>query len=68
MIWNGTKEGLISFTDELKEKHKTIKFDYKIFTKQIEFLDTMIYKDQQYRIQTTIFRKPKYQKTYLHAQ
>ena len=38
MIWNGTKEQLI-FIDELNKKHKTIKFDYKISTKQIEFLD-----------------------------
>ena len=28
----------------------------------------MIYKDQQSRIQTRIFHKPTYQKTYLHAQ
>ena len=58
MIWNGTKEELISFRDELNEKHKAIKFDYKISTKQIEFLNTMVYRDQQHKIQTTKFRKP----------
>ena len=45
MIWNGTIEELILFIDEPNKKHKTIKFDYKISTKQIEFLDTMVYRD-----------------------
>ena len=49
IIWNGTKEELILFIDQLK-KHKTIKFDYKISTKQIKFLDTMVYRDQQHKI------------------
>ena len=68
MIWNGTTEELILFIDDFNKKHKTIQFDYKISTKQIEFLDTMVYRDQQYRIQTTIFRKPTDQQIYLHAQ
>ena len=28
----------------------------------------MVYKDQQHKIQITIFRKPTYQQTYLHEQ
>ena len=35
MIWNGTTKELILFIDELNKKHKTIKFDYKMSTKQI---------------------------------
>ena len=31
MAWNGTKEELISFIDELNKKHITIKFYYKIY-------------------------------------
>ena len=58
MIWSGTKEELILFIGEVNKKHKTIKFDYKIFTKQIEFLGTMVHKNQQQKIQTTMFRKP----------
>ena len=58
MIWNGTTKELISFIDELNKKHRTIKFDYKISTKRTEFLDTMVYRDQQHKIQTTIYRKP----------
>ena len=37
-------------------------------TKQIEFQDTMVYKDQKHKIQTTIFRKPTDQQTYSHTQ
>ena len=31
---------------------------HRISTKQIEFLDIMVYKDQQHKIETTIFCKP----------
>ena len=58
MIWSGTKEELILFIGEVNKNHKTIKFDYKIFTKQIEFLGTMVHKNQQQKIQTAIFRTP----------
>ena len=59
---------MAQFEDDLNKKRKTIKFDYKISTKQTEFLNTMVYRDQQHKIQTTIFRKPTEQQTYLHAQ
>ena len=39
MVWNGTAAELILFIDDLNKKHKTIKFDYKISAKRIEFLD-----------------------------
>ena len=39
MVWNGTTAEPILFIDDLNKKHKTIKFDYKISAKQIEFLD-----------------------------
>ena len=65
MIWNGPKVKLISFIDKLNWNHKTIKSDYKICAKQTEFLDTMVYNDQQHKIQTTIFRQWTYQQRYL---
>ena len=67
MIWNGTTEELTLFIDDLNKKHKFIRFDYKIFTKKIEFVDTKAYRDQQHKTQTTIFRKPTGQQAYLHA-
>ena len=36
---------------DLTKNIKTIKFDYKISAKQIDFLDRMVYKDQQHKIQ-----------------
>ena len=66
MIWNGTTRELILFTDDRNKKHKNLKLDYKISTKPIEFLDTMVYRDQQQKIQTTIFPKPTDQQTYMH--
>ena len=62
----GTLEELIILIDELNKKHKTITSDYKISTKQIEFLDTMGYRDQQHKIQTTTFCKPTDHQTYLN--
>ena len=38
---------------ELDQKHPSIKFDYKFDCKQIEFLDTLVYIDQQNKLQTT---------------
>ena len=68
MTWNETTEELILFIDKLNKKHKTIKFDHKISSEQTEFLDTMVYRDQEHKIQATIFCKPMDQQTYLHAQ
>ena len=68
VTWNGTTEELILFIGELNKKHKAIKFDYKTSTKQIEFLNKMVYRDQQHKIQATMFRKPADQQTYLHAE
>ena len=67
-FWNGTRQELILLINELNKKHKPIKFYCKIFSKQIEFVDTVVDRDQQHKIQTTIFRKPTDQQTYLHAQ
>ena len=46
IIWKGTKEQLITFIDELNKKHKTTKFEYKIPSKKIPFLGTVVYQDK----------------------
>ena len=43
--------------NELNQKHPSAKFDYKFESKRTEFPDTLVYKDQQNKLQTTIFRK-----------
>ena len=61
------KSRVNDFIKELNEKHKTIKFDFQISPRKIAFLDTMLYKDENNHIQTTLYRKPTNQQTFLHA-
>ena len=42
-------------------------FDYKFDCKQIEFLDTLVYIDQQNKLQTTLFRKSSDRQDFLNA-
>ena len=53
---------------ELNQKHPSIKFDYKFDCKQIEFLDSIVYIDQQYKLQTTLFRKSSDCQNFLNAE
>ena len=57
MIWKDKKAELMTFIKKLNEKHKTIKFDFQISPRKIAFLDTMLYKDENDNIQTTLYRK-----------
>ena len=57
MIWTKSEKQLQDFMSELNQKHPSIKFDYKFDCKQIEFLDTLVYIDQQNNLQTTHFQK-----------
>ena len=52
---------------ELNQKHPYIKFDYKFDCKQIEFLDTLVYIDQQNKLQTTLFWKLSDHQNFLNA-
>ena len=47
------KDGVVDFMSELNQKDPSIKFDYKFDCKRIEFLDTIVYIDQQNKLQTT---------------
>ena len=67
MIWKDTRADLMTFIKELNEKHKTIKFDFQISPRKIAFLDTMLYKDENSNIQTTLYHNPTDQQAFLHA-
>ena len=67
MIWKGTKAELMTFMKDLNEKHKTIKFNFQVSTREIAFLYTMSYKDVNNNIQTTLYRKLSDQQAFLHA-
>ena len=59
MVWTKSEKQLKGFMSELNQKHPSIKFDYNFDGKQIEFLDTLVYIDEQNKLQTTSFRKIK---------
>ena len=67
IILKGTKAELMTFIKDLIEKHKTIKFDFKVSPRKIAFLDAMLYEDENNNIQTTLYCKPADQKAFLHA-
>ena len=67
MIRKGTKVELVTFIKELNEKHKTIKLDFQFSPRKIAFHDTILYKDENNNIQTTLYRKPTDQQAFLHA-
>ena len=67
MIWKGTKVELMTFIKEMNEKHKTIKSDFQFSPRKIAFLDTMLCKDKNNNIHTTLYRKPTDQQAFLHV-
>ena len=42
---------------KINKKHPSIKFDQKHSKSEIEFLDALVYKDEQQRLQTIQFNK-----------
>ena len=67
MIWAGTKQELLVFLENLNSNHKAIKFEHNIWHRNIWFLNTLTYKDNNNTLQTTLYRKPTGQQSYLHA-
>ena len=58
MIWTGIKQDVLVFSENSNNKHKTIKFEYTISHSNISFLETLIYKDKNNTLQTTLYRNP----------
>ena len=67
MIWTKSEKQLKDFMSELNQKHPSIKFDYKFDCKQIEFLDTLVYIDEQNKLQDTLFRESSDRQNFLNA-
>ena len=67
MIWTDTEEELLKFINEFNQKHKTIKFDFKYSKTKIEFLDVLVYKDINNKLQRTLYKKLTDRQRYLHA-
>ena len=43
--------------NRINKKHPSINFDQKYLNSKIEFLDVLVDKDEQQRLQTTLFKK-----------
>ena len=65
-IWKGTKEQLDNFNKDLNEKHPTIRFEFEISQKQVNFLDTTVYIAANKEIKTKLYTKETDTHTYLH--
>ena len=50
----------------LNKKHKTIKFDYKKISKKVEFLDTMVCKNQRQKRQQYSVNQRVNKHSYMH--
>ena len=62
-----TNQELLTFLEKLNRKHKTIKFERNILRSNISFSDTLIHKDKNNTLQTTLYQKPTDQQSYFHA-
>ena len=67
IIWTDAKEELLKFINELNQKHKPIKFDFKYSKTKIEFLDVLVCKHINNELQTTLYKKATNRQSYLHA-
>ena len=56
-FWKGTSSEL-EFLEEINKKHHTIKFDKEYSKFKTQFLDVILYKDNNKYLETTISRKP----------
>lgn len=66
MIWPHSCEALDAFKISLNSYHKTIKFTFETSDTEIHFLDTIIKKDNQGNLITSLYTKPTDAHLYLH--
>ena len=67
MIWTGSEQELLDFINDLNKKLPSIKFKFKYSQTKIEFLDVLVYKDQNNMLQITIHRNQTDRRNYLDA-
>ena len=48
------------------EVHPSIKFDFNFSNKEINFLDTVVYKTQSTKLETKLYRKESNRQAHLH--
>ncbi|XP_042859141.1 uncharacterized protein LOC122245261 [Penaeus japonicus] len=67
-IFTGTEAELLEYHEELNKIHPDLKFTVEYSKKELPFLDTMVYLDDQGNVQTTVYHKPSNTHQYLHFQ
>ena len=68
IVWTKSENQLKFFINEINKKHRSIKLDFEFFKEKIEFLDTLVCKEDIInRLQTTFHKKPAHPKDYLSA-
>ena len=66
LIWTGTTDQLIKFKQQMNEAHPFIKLHFNFSNKEINFLDTVVYKAQSGKLKTKLYRKEFDRQLYLH--
>lgn len=64
-VWNSDLDTLTTFVEALNTAHPTIKFELKYSLTEIQFLDTIVYKEDGI-LKTKLYTKPTDKKQYLH--
>ena len=66
LIWTGTQEQFHATMNIINASHDSIKFDYQISKKEVNFLDTTVFITEKLEIKTKLFVKPTDRQSYLH--
>ena len=64
----GTADQLMKFKQQINEVHPSIKFDFNFSNKEINFLDTIVYKTQPGKLEIKLYRKESDRQAYLHRE
>ena len=57
VIWTGTLDQLLELKQRVNEVHPSTKFDFKFSNKEINFLDTVVYKTLTGKFITKLYTK-----------
>ena len=67
MLWTESEANLKAFFEQINKVHSTIKFDYKYSYESIEFLDTLVFKNDKNSLSTKLYSKPTDRPAYTHV-
>ena len=57
LVWTGTADQLMKFKQQINKIHPSIKSDLNFSIKEINVLDTVVYKTQSDKLETKLYRK-----------